>query len=99
MLEAMGDAVFGPASPGALGERPGIYDLRDTFRGEEDRYFLDTVHVTGPGNERIAHRIAERLATEVRGVKAADAPPEARARDPERAGRGPAAGELPRDPR
>lgn len=61
VLDAMGDMVFRTTSPEPLDRQPGLYDLRDVFRGEEDRFFLDTVHLTGPGNERIARRIAERL--------------------------------------
>jgi hypothetical protein len=61
ILAAMGETVARTLSRESVAERPEILDLRDVFRGEEDRFFLDSVHLTGPGNERIARRIAARL--------------------------------------
>lgn len=67
VLEAMGES---------LGQRPAVHDLRDAFRGEEDRFFLDTVHLAGPGNDRIARRIAEKLVPTLRtGIRSRAEPP------------------------
>lgn len=37
--------------------RPGVHDLGDALEGMPHPVFIDSVHVTGPGNERIARRI------------------------------------------